>query len=123
MSEETKAQIIAVYRQAYELSTTYVPEQVLSFSDSDKEELQEAYAYAVNYTNKYLAAQKDLHFIITTLTVNKADIDATTPRGQVDTRAIDKMIAEVSSLLVTYKDILDSQKHIINYYEKTNLIF
>lgn len=123
MSEETKEHIVLVYKEAAELAQTYTRDDVLLFSESSKDELQEAYANATNYTNKYLVAQKDLQFILVTLNIAKGNLDPVTPRGQLDLRVITDMVEKVKSLLEVYKSINETQKHILTYYEKNNLIF
>lgn len=123
MRADTKDSITRVYAEAQNLAKVYSCKDVCLLNEYDKDSLQAAYAEEINHTNQYLLKQRDLQFVLSWLTENKLKIVGGTAESDRRLNEIKAYEDAVKSLLEVYKTILLSQKNILTYYEKVNLLF
>lgn len=116
MNTNLETKVKAIYIECKDLLTSHEFSDVLSNSDWTGKEVWDEFAKQINYTNKFLAKQKDLNFLLTILTEAKNGLSGGTPSSNKVIKQIDGWIAQINILLKAYNSVIIGQRWILDYY-------
>ena len=118
MNTNLENKVKEIYKECKELLTKHEFADVLSNVDFTTKEVWNEFASQINYTNKILAKQKDLYFILTILTEAKNGLTSGTPSNDKVIKQIDGWIKQIDMLLKSYSAVIIGQRWILDYYNK-----
>ena len=117
MNKELEDKIKQVIKECKIVASKHEPSQALHNNGYDPKTISDEYCNQINYTNIFLAKQKDLQFLSALLSEARVNLTSSTPSGSRQLVIINAYDDVINKLLKVYQTISIEQRWILDYYK------